>query len=163
VLIRALDGLERKAEARNELERFVTWSHGETERGVQLRVLIAEAEHAMRNEHPDVGMTKYDQALHSAQRNGSPAELAIVAVSFGHALIDVGDLDRASTVSGRIGRWVERDFSCALLQLRLYHALGQHEAWRSALGNARALAGERPIPTLLTSPPSNLDAEHSSL
>jgi Flp pilus assembly protein TadD len=82
-----------------------------------------------------------------------PADLAVVAVSYGNTLIASGDFERASAVIGRVARWADRDFDCALLQARLYHALGQRSTWQSALERARALAGERAIPTALQTPP----------
>jgi hypothetical protein len=60
---------------------------------------------------------------------------------------------RAATVIGQTGRWADKDFFCALLQLRLYHALGKRDVWRTTLDKVRALAGERAIPSALALPP----------
>jgi hypothetical protein len=56
----------------------------------------------------------------------------------------------AGALVGRVAPWADRDYDCALLQLRLYHALGQRELWASALATARSLAGDRRIPAELT-------------
>ena len=58
-----------------------------------------------------------------------------------------------STVAGQVDRHAAGHFGSALLQARLYRALGRTEAWRSALARARALAGERSIPDDIASPP----------
>ena len=55
---------------------------------------------------------------------------------------------------GRVARWADRDFDCALLQAGLYHALGQRATWQTALARARSLAGERTIPASLQNPPA---------
>ena len=47
---------------------------------------------------------------------------------------------------GRVAPWAEHDYDSALLQVRLYHALGQRGPWAKALAQARALAGERDLP-----------------
>jgi hypothetical protein len=49
--------------------------------------------------------------------------------------------------------WAARDYGAALVQLRLYHALGEPTAWASALAQARRLAGERRIPDGLLAAP----------
>ena len=53
-------------------------------------------------------------------------------------------------------RFAEDDYGSALLQVRLYHALGQPEAWRRALANALALAGERAVPAALATMPPDI-------
>ena len=87
----------------------------------------------------------------SADRRGAPAELVAVANAYAPALLDAGDDADAAAVVGRVAAWGAHDFDCALLQLRLFHALGQREPWFNALRLAQALAGEREIPpSLLT-------------
>ena len=54
---------------------------------------------------------------------------------------------------GRVAPWAARDYDCALLQVRLFHALGEPAAWSKALAQARELAGERELPADLVEPP----------
>ena len=68
-------------------------------------------------------------------------------------LLQDGEASQAVAMIGRVASWATRDFDAALLQVRLYHALGQREAWSNALRQARALAGERGIPPTLATPP----------
>jgi hypothetical protein len=49
-------------------------------------------------------------------------------------------------VIGRVAPWAPQDYDAALLQVRLYHALGQPGPWSKAIAEARSLAGERAIP-----------------
>jgi DNA-binding winged helix-turn-helix (wHTH) protein/tetratricopeptide (TPR) repeat protein len=92
----------------------------------------------------------YERALDLAQRANVPADIAEVAISYGSALIAEGRLDRATAVIGQAARWADRDLRCALVQVRLYAALGQHPAWQHALATAKAIAGDRAIADELT-------------
>ncbi|MET0230456.1 MAG: hypothetical protein ABW186_05945, partial [Rhodanobacteraceae bacterium] len=93
------------------------------------------------------------EALTLAERSAVPADIATVGVSWGTTLISEGQLDAAGPVVGRVARWAESDFSCAVLQANLYRALGQSAAWESALAQARALAGERAVPASVSAAP----------
>jgi hypothetical protein len=94
----------------------------------------------------EAALAGYEHALAQAEQAGVPADIVEVAVSWGNALIEAGSTERASVVVGRVQRWADTDFPSSLVQARLYRALGQEEAWRTALQRARRLAGERPIP-----------------
>jgi len=89
----------------------------------------------------------------SADRRGVPAEIIAVAEAYAPVLLASNRLDQAGTVIGRVAPWASRDFDCALLQLRLFHALAQRDAWFNALRQAQALAGEREIPQPLLALP----------
>jgi hypothetical protein len=54
--------------------------------------------------------------------------------------------DRALSVADRVSPYADRAYGAALLQLRVYLALGPQSAWRAALARARSLAGERRLP-----------------
>ena len=98
----------------------------------------------------------YRYAASSADRRGVPAEIVAVANAYAPVLLGAGKHEEAATVIGRVASWSTRDFDCALLQLRLFHALDQREPWFNALRQAQALAGEREIPqALLTLPESD--------
>ncbi len=72
--------------------------------------------------------------------------------AFGRRQLGVA-LDGARAVAGRVAPWAERDFDCALVQLRLFHALGQGEAWATALRQTLDLAGQRLVPDGLRAAP----------
>ena len=110
---------------------------------------LARAEQAWSQRQIDAAKSAYDDALREANENGAPVDLAEVVVSYAGTLIADGELERAGGVVGQVARWADRDFACALLQLRFYQALRQEDAWRAALTRAKALAGEREIPAAL--------------
>ncbi|HEY0230686.1 MAG TPA: hypothetical protein VGC55_05505, partial [Dokdonella sp.] len=103
----------------------------------------------------DAGTTEqeYRRALDLAERRGVPSDVALVTGSYGPWLLQQGRLEQASEIIGRVSPWADRDYDCAVLQVRLLHALGKVEAWAAALRQARALAGERVIPEVLLTPP----------
>ncbi|HEY0232267.1 MAG TPA: winged helix-turn-helix domain-containing protein [Dokdonella sp.] len=92
----------------------------------------------------------HEHALALAAELGLPYLIAETAVSYGQVLIERGELERAAIVTGRVARYADTDFDSALLQTRLYRALGQREAWQAALARSRRMAGERAIPPELT-------------
>jgi uncharacterized protein HemY len=92
-------------------------------------------------------------AAATADRRGVPAEIVAVALAQAPRLLDAGARGAAAASIGRVASWAAHDFDCALLQLRLFHALGQREPWFNALRQAQRLAGEREIaPELLSLP-----------
>jgi hypothetical protein len=54
--------------------------------------------------------------------------------------------DRLLRISERVAGFAERDYSAAMIQLRVYRRLGPPAAWQTALIRAQRLAGERRIP-----------------
>ena len=95
----------------------------------------------------------YERALAMAEARGQPYDVGAVTASFGPWLIAHGDLREAGDVIGRVAPWAGQDYDAALLQVRLFHALGQPGAWKKAIAEARALAGERTIPADVRDPP----------
>jgi len=95
----------------------------------------------------------YRRALEMAEKRGQPADIALVATSFGPWLLKHGDIEQAGAVIGRVAPWAAHDYNCAVLQVAIYHALRQDGPWRNALEHAKTLAGERKIPTALLDPP----------
>ena len=82
-----------------------------------------------------------------------PSELVAVAEAYAPVLLAAGQREAAATIVGRVASWSAHDFDCALLQLRLFHALDEREPWFNALRQTQSLAGEREIPqALLTLP-----------
>lgn len=155
-LSRALRAAGRDAEARDQVAEFSRWAATHSAMpSVTLFAALAAAEQAQAERQRDDTYRLYSVALGDAERWAVPADLAAVAISYGSSLIADSELERASAVIGRVARWADRDFDCALLQARLYHALGQTATWQTALERVRALAGERLIPAALSNPPAS--------
>jgi DNA-binding winged helix-turn-helix (wHTH) protein/tetratricopeptide (TPR) repeat protein len=152
---RALRAAGRVEDARDQVAAFAHWAAThDAMPSVTLFAALAAAEQARAEGRRQEEARSYALALADAERWAVPADLAAVAVSYARSLIAESDFERASAVTGRVARWADRDFDCALLQAGLYHALGQRSTWQSALARARALAGERPIPRALLDPPT---------
>ena len=115
---------------------------------------LAEAERAAALGKLDDADKAWQQALTLADADGTPRTIALVVQSWATSLIARDRLGDAAALAGRVGAWAAEDYDCAVLQLRLAHALGEPGAWRSALAAARELAGERTLPTALTTPPA---------
>lgn len=147
-LTRALQADGHGDEAAAQIGDFSKWAAALQSPPAAMYAALARAEFD-RGRHADAAAGKeYAAALEVAEHWGVPADLAEVVVSDGNALIEDGDLDRAGRVVARVARWADQDFACAVLQARLYNALGQKTGAENALARARALAGERPVPAL---------------
>jgi DNA-binding winged helix-turn-helix (wHTH) protein/tetratricopeptide (TPR) repeat protein/TolB-like protein len=146
-LCRALRAAGRERDAAEQLDRFTTWARTQSSMpSVTLFASLSEAEQAWATHHRDDAYRGFAAALADAERWAVPHDLASVVVSYGTSLISDNEVDRASVVVGRVARWAEQDYDSALLQVRLYRALRQTDAWRAALARVRTLAGERPVP-----------------
>jgi tetratricopeptide (TPR) repeat protein len=145
-LLRALRVEDDAASAR-ETDAFAAWASANEDPRVRVRVAVARAEVATARHDDAAATAAFDAAL--AGTGGRTELVAEVATAYGNYLIVAGRLDDAAVVAGRVARAAEQDFGCALLQVRLYRALGRDAPWRAALAHARGLAGERPIPEVL--------------
>jgi len=96
----------------------------------------------------------YAVALGKADADGVPSHLVAVVAAYGGWLLEHDRAGAAEPVVGRVATFADRDFRCSLLQVELFHALGQTSAWAAALAHAEKLAGEREIPPDLRSPPT---------
>ena len=150
VLSRALRDAGRTAEAATETDRFARWADAHPDiPGVSLLARLAAAEqHRLEGRAADSD-ADYDLALAEADRWAMPIDTLAVASSYGNALLAERKLDRAAIVIGRVARWADRDFDCAVLQVRLFDALGQTEAAQGARARAGLLAGERSLPAIV--------------
>ncbi|HEX6834058.1 MAG TPA: tetratricopeptide repeat protein, partial [Rudaea sp.] len=122
------------------------WSTHTNEPRASLLAQLAHAEYALRFGDGDDWRRAFDLAGEKAERQAVPYEIAAVAASYADALFAHGDVARAQVEVGRASRWADRDFTCAVLEARLYAVLGRDEARQAALARARSLAGERRIP-----------------
>jgi hypothetical protein len=113
-------------------------------------LLVARAEWAARG-GAATAEGLYRQALAQAEARGVPAEIALAAQAYGAWLLAAARVDDTADLAGRVARWADRDFDCALFEASVLKARGG-KAWTDALRQARALAGERPIPAALADP-----------
>ena len=156
-LVRALHNSGQNKQAAIESLRLSEWAiHDAISPTVGVYAALARAEQAWSEGQQESGLHEYDNAFKQAERLAIPADVVAVAVSYGEALIGAGQTERASAIVGRIARWADRDFSCAVLQARLYRALGQHDAWKLAISRAQNLAGDRSIPPSASTTPDTV-------
>ncbi len=162
-LVRGLLGSDQPARAVAESQRFAQWSaRSPGSPAAPILAALAQAEVAWAQGGREAALQNYADAFGQAERWAVPADLRTVAESYAGALIGSGQTERASVIAGRVARWAERDFSCALLLARLYRALGQRDAWQLALSRAEGLAGERSIPAWARTPPGEMRASPPS-
>ena len=143
-------------DATDTVRDLSAWSASANNPIPALYALIAQADLARASQQPDLARKHYQDALHAALAEGVPLDLRAVVTSYGDFLLGENDLAQAGIVIGRLASWTGSDFASALIQVRLYHALGQRESWQSALTEAEGLAGERPIPAALAKPPGHV-------
>jgi hypothetical protein len=143
--VRALSRTGNEKVAVEQAAAFTAWAAQSATPHAELLASLARAETA-RGSGSEAWRAEFAMAHELAARNDVPNEIAAVARSYADALLAKGDLDAAAVEVGRITRWSEQDFLCAVLEARLYAALGSNEAWQGALARAKTLAGERPIP-----------------
>jgi DNA-binding winged helix-turn-helix (wHTH) protein/tetratricopeptide (TPR) repeat protein len=155
---RALLALGRDAEARELLDRARPAPSVGGEQPGRVAEALAMAEWALHVQDEAAAAAWFGFATATAERRGVPAEIVAAVAAAAPRLLVAGKETRAAELIGRVASWAGRDFDCALLQLRLYHALGQREAWFDALRGAQALAGEREIPAELLAPRADAPA-----
>lgn len=152
-LSRALRRDDRPADASREVRAFTTWAGSQDADLVVLHAHLAEAEQAASDDDEAAFRRSCDAALATATRRGTADAVRDAAESCGGLLIARGDLADAAVVIGRVAALADRDFTSAVLEARLSHALGHVEAWRGALARVRRLAGERHLPEGLEQTP----------
>lgn len=116
-------------------------------------LLVARAERAQHENRLEDAAQAWRTALAKAENLGFPADIALVAQSYGPWLLTRNRIEEAEALAGRVAPWAKHDFDCALLQVRVMHARDRREAWTDALRRAQALAGERRIAASLLDPP----------
>lgn len=142
------------ASGRADAASIERWLPTEQE-GVSPVFRVAQAEWAVQRGDRDAADAYFDQALAAAETAGTPALIAFVAQASVDWHLARGRTDLAAELAGRVAVWAQDDFDCALLRVKVFHALGNVDVWRLALEAADALAGERSIPAPLRSPPGS--------
>ncbi|ANB19605.1 winged helix-turn-helix domain-containing protein [Dokdonella koreensis] len=114
---------------------------------------LAAAEWNDHAHRPDPAAALYEAAWRRVDAAGTPAQIAWVAGAYVPWLLARGRLDEAAALAGRAAAWAGEDYGCAALQVAVFHARGQREAWAAALAAAHTLAGERTLPAAWTTWP----------
>lgn len=148
-LIRA--GRRAGVDVAADLAALRDWAGGQANPVVDLYAALAEG---VAEAEAVAADTAFERAIAAAEAGRVPLDLLEASAVYGQALIERGEPARAGEIVARTAPWARRHYEAALLQLRLYHALGQPPAWRSALAQALALAGERVIPVALREAPA---------
>jgi DNA-binding winged helix-turn-helix (wHTH) protein len=140
-----------EAHAAAILSAFEAWAEAGTAARARFQARLARAEYAARFAAADEWHRRFESARSLAEQGGVPMEIAAAARGYATALMAHAELDAAAVEIERVSRWSDGDFACALLEVQLHAALGQDAERETSLARARALAGERSIPTPLLS------------
>jgi DNA-binding winged helix-turn-helix (wHTH) protein/tetratricopeptide (TPR) repeat protein len=154
--LRALLVAERTDEARTLVEAFTRWAAANGDPSARIHAQLAQAEFDWHTHRRDEARAAYEKVLSAAEAANIPIDLAAVVQSYGGALLEAGEQAAAAPVIARVSRYADADFGCSMLEVFSYWTQGDERGWRDALERARRLAGERPIPTLLSNPPQAL-------
>jgi tetratricopeptide (TPR) repeat protein len=144
--VAALQRVGRVAEAAAEVKRLRSWAEASPGERRLLYAVLAEANQAKAEGSSEIALGRYADAMARAERLGIPEDIVVVGEPYVEALIEAGQIDQASAISGRLAPWAGKDMRAAWAQARVYQALGKTDASREALQRARALAGERVLP-----------------
>jgi len=144
--VRALQRAGQLTEAASEIKRLRAWAERVPGERRMLYVTLADADQARAEHNDDAAIAGYADALARAERLGIPEDIVVVGEPYVEALVDAGQIDRASAISGRLAPWASKDMRAAFAQARVYESLHKADAARDALERARKLAGERLLP-----------------
>ncbi|SEL14754.1 DNA-binding winged helix-turn-helix (wHTH) domain-containing protein [Pseudoxanthomonas sp. GM95] len=89
----------------------------------------------------------YHDALRHAGEQGIPRDLKEAVSGYADWLMLHGRTSQAAGLLGQVMPWADQDFDLSILQARIYGRLGERESWQASLQRAKALAGERAIPS----------------
>lgn len=137
--------------AAESLAAFTAWARGAHTRSPRIYAALSAGEAAATESREEAAQVAFEQALTLAEQGYVPLRLLHAAESYVPWLLadtpqGIRDPERALDVADRVAPYADRHYGAALLQLRVYHALGPQSAWRAALARTRSLAGERQIP-----------------
>ena len=153
VQVRTLLKQGHVAQAADTVAAFQQWASRADSPRARVFARLAGAEVAHADAAHANWRADYDAARELAAQNAVPYEITTVAASYAEALFAARDLDAAAVEVGRVSRWSDQDFTAAVLEARLYTALGEDAAHQAAIARARELIGEREIPAEALSAP----------
>ncbi|MBN8728142.1 MAG: winged helix-turn-helix domain-containing protein [Xanthomonadales bacterium] len=110
---------------------------------------VVRAEWAAARGDKTAAEANFSAGLRRATHAGTPADLVRVVNAYSRWLIGEKRLDEAAAVAGQVAFWADQDFSSALLQLELTHAIGAGGPQAAALARVQGMAGERVVPVEL--------------
>ncbi len=144
--LRSLRQSGRVDEAQEQTDRFAEWIDANPNPWREIQRALALAEQDRANGQVDAALAHFADAFERAQQLAIPEDLVHVAEPYAIALIDAGQIDRASAVVGRVSAWAGQDLRAAWAQAHLYRAQSRTEAWQRALQRVEHLRGERVLP-----------------
>jgi DNA-binding winged helix-turn-helix (wHTH) protein/tetratricopeptide (TPR) repeat protein len=154
MLVRAELRQQQSDRARESSTALAAWAAKSPDDLARVYASLAKAE-VTASENREDAASAFEQALADADAARVPFEILEVASAYLDFLVDKGDLGKATLVAERVSAWAPHNYDAALVQVRLYHALGQTGAWHAALERAQSLAGERIVPPGLAQAPSS--------
>lgn len=131
------------------LTAFEHWVDEDRSAIAGLYLAIARGEQARRQQRHDEARRHFEHAMQLADAGRVPRDLLVAAAAFVDFLLDAGQAPQAQLVAERIAGWANQHYLAALIQLRVYHALGRIDAWRSLVPRVQALAEQRDPPAQL--------------
>ncbi|HKE48333.1 MAG TPA: winged helix-turn-helix domain-containing protein [Rhodanobacteraceae bacterium] len=134
------------AGAASAVARLRGWAAEAGDDWTKFEAALAAAAQAFADDRRDEGLRGFADAMQSAERLAVPDDLVAAGAAYADALIEIGHLDEARSVAGRIGTWADRDPRAAWTQVRLFRALGLADAEKGARVVAVKLAGEGKAP-----------------
>jgi DNA-binding winged helix-turn-helix (wHTH) protein/tetratricopeptide (TPR) repeat protein len=154
-LVRAQLAAGARDRAAASVKSLAAW--GKTGGGpdASLYAALAAAELAADTGDDTAATKAFETALGAADAMRVPLDVLQVCAAYGSYLVRKGQASRAAPVAERLSAWVDRDYDAALVQLRVYRALREPAAWKTAFDRVSALAGERVIaPDLASGSPA---------
>ena len=148
LLTRALRQGGQPEQALKEVGEFKAWAGKLAQNDDWFLVYadLAEAESIAATDRAR-GLERLAALMPRAQKVGVPELIVSVGYAYANTLIQAGQVTQAMAVSGALSAWAQDDLRVVVLEAHIYDALGHTEARDKALQRARALAGERTLPT----------------
>jgi tetratricopeptide (TPR) repeat protein len=139
------------ATAARYASEMMQWAQATPARSPAVYAALAQGRQATAEGRDDDAGEAFERALAAAESGQAPLRLLQVAQCYvpwllARQAVRADARDRALSVADRVSPYADRAYGAALLQLRVYLALGPQSAWRAALARARSLAGERRLP-----------------
>ena len=142
----AASGSRAEAEAVVGQLKAMASAAGSADPWLTLQATLATAEQAWSAQRRDEALRACADAVQRAEQLAIPEDLVAASAAYADALIEIGHLDEARSIAGRIATWADRDRRAAWTEVRLFRALGLAEAERGARVAAVRLGGEVPFP-----------------